>query len=61
MQFEIQGRFKAVVGRVWHPFSKIVESPNETNAREKAYSLMGSEHGIKRGLIKIDEVKSLGQ
>jgi len=61
MEFEIQGRFKAVVGKVWHPFSKKVESPNEKNARDKVYSLMGSEHGLKRSLIKIDEVKALGQ
>lgn len=61
MEYEIQGTFKAVVGKAWKPFSKTVESLNEKNAREKVYSLMGSEHGIKRDLIKIAEVKALGQ
>jgi large subunit ribosomal protein LX len=32
---------------------------NEKNAVDKAYSIMGSEHGLKRGLIKIDEVKAV--
>jgi large subunit ribosomal protein LX len=56
--FDIKGRFKGgLVGKTWLPFSKSVESSNEKNALNKVYSLMGSEHGLKRGLIKIDEVK----
>lgn len=56
--FDIKGRFKGgLVGKTWLPFSKSVESSNEKNALNKVYSLMGSEHGLKRSLIKIDEVK----
>jgi len=56
--FEIRGRFRAdIIGNVWRSFTKALESQNEKNAVEKAYSLMGSEHGIKRSLIRIDEVK----
>ncbi len=55
--FEIKGRFKGeLIGKAWRPFTKTVESQNEKNAREIVYSLMGSEHGLKRNLIKIDEV-----
>jgi len=55
--FEIKGKYKGgLVGKTWLPFCKIVESQNEKNAVNKVYSLMGSEHGLKRGLIKIDEV-----
>ena len=55
--FEIRGRYKGgLVGKTWLPFSKVVESQNEKNAVNKVYSLMGSQHGLKRGLIKIDEV-----
>jgi len=58
--FEIKGRYKGgVVGKTWLPFSKVVESENEKNAINKVYSLMGSEHGLKRDLIKIDEVKAV--
>jgi large subunit ribosomal protein LX len=55
--FEIKGKYKGgLVGKTWLPFSKRVESQNEKNAVNKVYSLMGSEHGLKRDLIKIDEV-----
>lgn len=61
MKFEIQGSFRAAEGinKAWQPFVKVIESENEKNAREKIYSLIGSKHGIKRNLIKIDGVKSL--
>ncbi len=58
--FEINGKYKGgLVGKTWLPFSKVVESQNEKNAIDKVYSLMGSEHGLKRDLIKIDEVKAI--
>ena len=58
--FEIRGRYKGgLVGKTWLPFSKAVASQNEKNAVNKVYSLMGSEHGLKRDCIKIDEVKTV--
>jgi large subunit ribosomal protein LX len=59
-KFEIKGKYKGgLVGKTWLPFSKVVESQNEKNAVNKVYSLMGSEHGLKRNLITIDEVKAV--
>lgn len=58
VDFEVRGKFK--VKRDWQSFSKVVESNNEKNAAEKAYSLLGSEQGVKRNLVKIEEVKALG-
>ena len=56
-KFEIKGKYKGgLVGKTWLPFSKVVESQNEKNAVNKVYSLMGSEHGLKRDLIQINEV-----
>ncbi len=56
--FEIRGSYRGgVIGKTWLPFCKVVESQNDKNARERVYSLMGSEHGLKRDLIRIDEVK----
>lgn len=52
--FVVKGTFKA--GQNWEKFTKIVASRNEKNAYEKVYSLIGSEHGLKRNLIKIDSV-----
>jgi len=59
-EFIISGRFRTErIGKNWRPFSKVVESQNENNAREQIYSLLGSEHGLKRNLIKIDEVNEV--
>lgn len=58
--FEIKGRYKGgLVGKTWLPFCKVVESGSEKNAVNKVYSLMGSEHGLKRDLIKIDGVLAI--
>lgn len=59
MDFTVKGTFKA--GLKWEHFSKKVTSQNKKNAIEKAYSLIGSEHGLERRLIKIEgaqEVKA---
>ncbi len=53
--FRITGSFKA--GRSWERFTKNVTSNNEKNAAEKLYSLIGSEHGLKRNLIRIESIE----
>ncbi len=58
VDFEIRGKFK--VRNSWQSFSKVIESQNEKNAAEKVYSLLGSEQGVKRNLVRIEEVKALG-
>jgi len=54
--FQIIGSFKA--GRSWERFTKRVSSNNEKNAAEKLYSLIGSEHGLKRRMIRIESVEA---
>ncbi len=54
--FRITGSFKA--GRSWERFTKKVVSNNEKNAAEKLYSLIGSEHGLKRNLIRIEAIEA---
>jgi large subunit ribosomal protein LX len=54
--FQIMGSFKA--GRSWERFTKKVSSNNEKNAAEKLYSLIGSEHGLKRRMIRIESVEA---
>jgi len=54
--FQITGSFKA--GRSWERFTKKVVSNNEKNAAEKLYSLIGSEHGLKRNLIQIEQIEA---
>jgi large subunit ribosomal protein LX len=54
--FQIMGSFKA--GRSWERFTKKLSSNNEKNAAEKLYSLIGSEHGLKRRMIRIESVEA---
>ncbi len=58
VDFEISGKFK--VKNSWQSLSKVIESNSEKNAVEKAYSLLGSKQGVKRNLVRIEEVKALG-
>jgi len=56
-KYIIRGSYKAgILGNEWRTFTKEIVSQNEKNARDKAYSMMGSEHGLKRNSIVIDEV-----
>lgn len=52
--YSISGKFKA--GRSWEKFTKKVKSQNEKNAMGKVYSLIGSEHGLKRNFIRIESI-----
>ncbi|MEM2934046.1 MAG: 50S ribosomal protein L18Ae [Methanocellales archaeon] len=53
----IEGDFK--IGTKWQHFKKSIQSNNEKNARERIYSLIGSEHGLKRNQIKINAIKEV--
>jgi large subunit ribosomal protein LX len=54
MDFIVRGTFKA--GQKWERFTKKLTCPNKNNASERTYSLIGSEHGLKRNLIKIESI-----
>ena len=54
MTFEVKGTF--LMGDEWKPYTKIIAAPNEKQAQERAFSLMGSKHNLKRRYIKIDGV-----
>jgi large subunit ribosomal protein LX len=53
-KYIVIGKFKA--GTKWEHFTKNITSQNEKNARGKVYSLIGSEHGLKRNLIRLESV-----
>lgn len=53
--YVISGTFKA--GRSWEKFTKTVSSQNEKNAKDKVFSLIGSEHRLKRSLIQLESIK----
>lgn len=55
MNFTVKGTFKA--GEKWEHFTKKITCPSKNNASEKIYSLIGSEHGLKRNRIKIESIE----
>ena len=57
MKFEVEGVFKNA--NQWKKFRKVVEAHNERFALEKVYSLLGSNHKVKRHLIKIKSIKQI--
>ncbi|MBN2518458.1 MAG: 50S ribosomal protein L18a [Candidatus Altiarchaeota archaeon] len=55
MKFEITGNFR--IGEEYRKFKKEVSAKDEAGAKERTYTLLGSEHGCKRRWIDILEVK----
>ncbi|MGQ4556471.1 50S ribosomal protein L18Ae [Halobellus sp. GM3] len=53
-QYAVSGRFQSRDG--FSEFNTVVEAPNENVARERVYTNIGSQHGLKRNRIEIGEV-----
>ncbi|MDQ2055395.1 MULTISPECIES: 50S ribosomal protein L18Ae [Halobellus] len=53
-KFAVSGRFQSRDG--FSEFNTVVEAPNENVARERVYANVGSQHGLKRTQIEIDEI-----
>ena len=54
MTFEVKGTF--LMGDEWKPYTKIIAAPNEKQAEERTFAVIGSKHNLKRRYIKIDGV-----
>lgn len=54
--YTVRGRFKARDG--WLSFERVVEADSEALAEEHTLSELGSEHGLKRAQIDIEEVSA---
>jgi large subunit ribosomal protein LX len=55
--FEVKGTFK--IGDDWKPYKKVIEAPNEAQAREQTLAVFGSKHRLKRRYITIESVSSI--
>ncbi|MCX6691322.1 MAG: 50S ribosomal protein L18Ae [Methanoregula sp.] len=53
-QFEVKGTF--LMGEAWKPYTKMIKAPNEKQAQERTFAVIGSKHNLKRRYIKIDGV-----
>ncbi len=52
--FEVKGTFQERFA--WKPYTKVLTAPNEKQATERVYTVIGSKHHLKRAYIKIDSV-----
>jgi len=55
--YRVKGTFK--MGDFKAPFNREIEAMDQKDAREKIYSLLGSEHRCKRQYIKVDAIVEL--
>ncbi|QFU81980.1 50S ribosomal protein L18Ae [Natronorubrum aibiense] len=53
-QFTVTGQFKSRDG--YAPFETTIDAENENVAREHVLSQLGSQHGLKRSEIELEEV-----
>lgn len=53
-QFEVKGKYQELQN--WKPYTKVLTAPNEKQAEERIYNLIGSKHNLKRLYIKIDTI-----
>jgi large subunit ribosomal protein LX len=56
-KFEVKGSF--LMGEDWMPYTKVIEAPNEKQAEERTFAVIGSKHKLKRRYIKVDAVKAV--
>jgi large subunit ribosomal protein LX len=54
MKFEVKGSFK--IGEEWKPYTKVIDAPNEAQAKERIFAVIGSKHRLKRRDITIQSV-----
>jgi large subunit ribosomal protein LX len=43
----------------WRPYRKVVSAPNERQARERIFTLLGSKHRLPRREIRVGKVEPL--
>ncbi|MFO8133425.1 MAG: 50S ribosomal protein L18Ae [Thermoplasmatota archaeon] len=55
--YRVEGTF--YMKNTWQPFKKEVVSEDEGGAREKVLSLIGSNHKVKRKMVRIENVVEL--
>ena len=53
-EYTVRGTFRTREGD--QKFEKTVEAPNADVARDRVYAAFGSEHGLKRTQVEVEEV-----
>jgi len=53
--FRVEGT--ARIDGEWRPYRKVIRAPNENQARERVYTLLGSKHRLPRREIRVGKVE----
>ncbi len=56
-RFEVVGACR--INNEWKPYRKVIEAPNENQAVERTFCVIGSKHRLKRNYITIEAVNVL--
>jgi large subunit ribosomal protein LX len=56
--YRVEGTFR--MDGEWRPYRKVIIAPNEDQARERIYTLLGSKHRLKRREIRVGKVEPSG-
>lgn len=57
VSYEVKGKFQ--IRDEWRPYTKVIEAPNERQARERTLAVIGSKHRLKRRYITIDTITTV--
>jgi len=55
--FTVEGT--ARIDGQWRPYRKVISAPNEVQAKERVYTLLGSKHRLKRRDIQVAKIEPL--
>ena len=53
--YRVEGTFR--IDGEWRPYRKVISAPNEVQARERIFTLLGSQHRLKRRDIQVGKVE----
>ena len=53
--YRVEGTFR--IDGEWRPYRKVISAPNEEQARERVYTVMGSKHRLKRRDIQVGKIE----
>ena len=53
--YRVEGTFR--IDGAWKPYRKVISAPNEKQAKERVFTLLGSKHRLKRRDIQVGKVE----
>ena len=57
-KFEVKGTYQEKRD-FWKPYTKVLSAPNATQAKERIFAIIGSNHRLARPYIKVESISEL--